>query len=165
MEIDDLIRLVNRGALGELEEAWNAGGDFGGVDEDGRSLLMNAVLAFEPREDVVAWLVSHGADLAFAEEKLRYTALHFAAADQQQTLVHILLNAGAPVNAADKFGNTPLWRAVVNHRGDLELIQLLVDFGADPERQNVKGISPRNAAARLGKSAVTALFDRAIPRE
>src|SRR5439155_7412443 len=43
--------------------------------------------------------------------------LHFAAQSSAESVVQLLLKAGAPADSRDSHGNTPLSRAVYNSRG------------------------------------------------
>ncbi|MGY5052060.1 hypothetical protein ACWDE0_41840 [Streptomyces sp. 900105755] len=56
---------------------------------------------------------------------------------------------GAGVDVVDRHGNTPLWRAVFCSRGEDGTIRLLLEAGADPDRDNVHGLSPRTLAGRI----------------
>ena len=71
----------------------------------------------------------------------------------------MLLEAGAPVDAQDRFGNTPLWRAVFDSRGQGATVQLLLRAGADPDIVNEAGATPRELADRMGAPDVRALFE------
>jgi hypothetical protein len=51
------------------------------------------------------------------DDRQGFTALHFAAQQSQTEAVRVLLEAGAPLHPRDRFGNTPLWRAVFNSGG------------------------------------------------
>jgi uncharacterized protein len=93
-----------------------------------------------------------GDDIAHADAQ-GFTALHFAAQQSQVDAVAALLAAGAPVDALDRFGNTPLWRAVFNDRGRSGVVGLLLGAGADPDIANASGVSPRALAERMGASA------------
>ncbi|MFC9534473.1 ankyrin repeat domain-containing protein [Streptomyces sp. NPDC056975] len=78
------------------------------------------------------------------------TPLHFAAQSQAAPAVGVLLAAGAPVDVGDSNGNTALFNAVFNYRGDPATLQALLAAGADPEQQNAKGMSPRGLADLIG---------------
>lgn len=60
----------------------------------------------------------------------RVTALHFAVLSGNPEVVRRLLAAGAPVDAADIRGMTPLMLAIATDRPDLSTIRLLLDAGA-----------------------------------
>ncbi|MFI8960398.1 ankyrin repeat domain-containing protein [Streptomyces sp. NPDC053495] len=90
-----------------------------------------------------------GADPDLAD-KAGMTPLHFAAQSQSAPAAELLLAAGATVDARARNGNTALFDAVFNYRGDPATLQVLLAAGADPERQNVKGVSPRALAGLIG---------------
>ena len=70
----------------------------------------------------------------------------------------ILLAAGAQVDAANSYGNTPLATAVFNSRGRGELIQLLRRHGADPQHPNYTGQTPADTARWIGNHDVAQFF-------
>lgn len=78
-----------------------------------------------------------------------WTPLHFAAQAQSPEVASALLLAGAAVDTKDDHGNTPLWRAVFNYRGDPRVLLVLRDSGADPDRANAHGVSARQLAGRI----------------
>jgi ankyrin repeat protein len=75
-----------------------------------------------------------------------WTQLHFAADEQDAVAVGALLAAGVDVDAPDGQGDTPLWLAVFTYRGDGAVLALLVKAGADPDKDNFHGVSPRRLA-------------------
>ncbi|MEV6742534.1 ankyrin repeat domain-containing protein [Streptomyces sp. NPDC051104] len=83
-----------------------------------------------------------------------WTPLHFAAQAQVPAVVEVLLAAGAAVDVVDRHGNTPLWRAVFCSRGEGGTIRLLLEAGADPDRDNVHGVNPRALAGRIANYEV-----------
>ncbi len=127
-------------------------------DQDGMTLLMNAVLEEKTDPEVVRVLLERGADVN-AKDRDGWTALHFAARDQKKTIVPLLLAAGAEVDPVESFGNTPLWRAVMSVQGDPTVIAHLVAHGADPDRKNKRGNSPLDVARDSGLTEVVALLE------
>lgn len=93
-------------------------------------------------------LLAAGADPGAADGS-GWTPLHFAAQARSPLAIEILLATGAAVDAADWHGNTPLWRAVFCSHGDGAAIRLLLEAGADPDRDNLHGVSPRALAGRI----------------
>ncbi|GAB1340038.1 hypothetical protein ACE1SV_66280 [Streptomyces sp. E-15] len=93
-------------------------------------------------------LLAEGADPG-ASDAEGWTPLHFAAQAQAPAVVEVLLAAGAAVDAVDRHGNTPLSRAVFCSRGEGGTIRLLLEAGADPDLDNVHGVSPRALAGRI----------------
>lgn len=69
------------------------------------------------------------------------TALHFAVYHEDEELVKLLLFAKADVNAfTDAYYNTPLAFAASN--GNVGIVRLLLDAGADPNLRNYLGQTP-----------------------
>ncbi|MFF7967060.1 ankyrin repeat domain-containing protein [Streptomyces sp. NPDC007903] len=97
-----------------------------------------------------------GGAAAQAVDDAGWTPLHFAAQAQAPSAVEVLLAAGAAVDAADRHGNTPLWRAVFCSQGDGAMTRLLLEAGADPDRGNGHGVSPRTLARRIANNDVAA---------
>lgn len=133
-----------------IEKLLNDGLDINCLDKDGRSALIHAVLDSDPSEMVVTFLIENGININIKDKSQQWSALHFAARDNKANIVKILLENNAVVDAIDIHGNTPLWRAVMSFNGDDSLVSELVRFGADPDKENNSGISPRNLAERMG---------------
>ncbi|MGB8938755.1 MAG: ankyrin repeat domain-containing protein [Streptomyces sp.] len=100
-------------------------------------------------------LLAGGADPEEADSA-GWTPLHFAAQAQSPLATEVLLAAGATVDATDGHGNTPLWRAVFCSQGEGATIRLLLEAGADPDRGNAQGVSPRALAGRIANYDVAA---------
>lgn len=74
------------------------------------------------------------------------------------TRVASLLQRGAPVNATDKYGTTPLYAAAV--QGETEIVRMLLGAGADPNRESegeTEG-TPLCAAASWGRTEIVRLL-------
>ncbi|SCF44668.1 Ankyrin repeat-containing protein [Micromonospora purpureochromogenes] len=84
-----------------------------------------------------------------------WTALHFAAQAQSTPVAAEMLAAGAIVDSLDEHGSTPLWRAVFSHRTEPATLRTLLAAGADPDRGNVHGVSPRALAGRIANTDAT----------
>jgi ankyrin repeat protein len=121
----------------------------GGVtdrDRLGRSAVHYAVVDGD-LERLKALLVG-GADPDLADSE-GWRPLHFAAQAQDAAAIEALVARGAECDPVDRHGNTPLWRAVFTSRGEGVAIRALLKAGADPERENTHGVSPRMLAARI----------------
>ena len=82
-------------------------------------------------EVVLAWL-ENGADVN-ARDEIGNTPLHHAAHYSRNTeLAPLLLSHGADVNARSKDNWTPLHLAVIRGPGCEDLVDLLLDHGANP---------------------------------
>lgn len=77
------------------------------------------------------------------------TPLHLAAANMDITSTRILLEKGADHSIQNKYGNQPLWTALmeaikaVNIPKGYELLEVLLSHGADKDHRNDAGMSPR----------------------
>ncbi|MFI0990449.1 ankyrin repeat domain-containing protein [Streptomyces exfoliatus] len=98
------------------------------------------------------------------EGRQGWTQLHVAADEQDAAAVGSLLAVGVEVNTPDGQGNTPLWLAVFTYRGDGAVLSLLVKAGADPDRDNLHGVSPRRLAGwRIGSDVAEQLGELPSP--
>ena len=68
--------------------------------------------------------------------------------------IELLLSAGAPINAAAKFGATALHLAAKH--GMAEAAKVLLAHGADVHAANSKGAAPLHLAARHGHTEAAA---------
>ncbi len=120
--------------------------------------------AFFGRPTVVTLLLAHGADVAArTRNAMQVQPLHAAAAHWQPEtglqIARALLAHGAPVNAAQQGGWTPLHQAADS--GHVALAELLLAHGADPEAANDDGRRPVDMAEAKGHEA---LVKRLQPR-
>jgi ankyrin repeat protein len=132
-------------------------------DRDGRTLLMLTCLAENSNVGLMQLLIDAGAEINVRDTAQQWSALHFAATAQRSEMVKVLLENGAEVDILDCFGNTPLWRAVMNFRGDKGTIQTLLLRSADPDRKNHHGVSARdilNTSSKLGLREILADLTR-----
>ena len=98
--------------------------------------------AFFGQPEAAAVLLAHGADpSAPSRNAQRVTALHAALAGPTPDLARALIAAGTDVNAVQQDGVTPLHEAA--HIGRADLVQLLLEHGADAAARDGQG---RNAA-------------------
>jgi len=108
--------------------------------------------AFFGHPQTVRLLLERGADVAqVARNPMRVQALHAAVTGSFDS-VKLLVEAGAPVNAQQDKGWTPLHEAV--NRGDVEMTRYLLGHGADPNLQNDEGTSAIGLAAERGNAAI-----------
>jgi ankyrin repeat protein len=126
-----------------------------GVDEFGRTALHHAAADGDLAR--VLELLAGGANPNVSDSR-SWAPLHFAAQARSASVARALLDAGADIDSVDDNGNTPLWRAVFNSRGDGELIRLLREYGADPYRMNSHGQSPVSLAHTISNNEVAQYF-------
>lgn len=108
-------------------------------DRKKRTLLLNATIYGEL--ELVKWAVSHDAHLDHQDEQ-GFGALHFAVQKGEIEIVELMLRSGISVDLQDEFGNTALWRGMMDNVS-ASIIELLLRYGADPDRANHYGVSPR----------------------
>lgn len=125
------------------------------VDESGRPLLTHIVLHGDVR--MVRWMLNLQ-PLLDRQDQDGWAPLHFAAQQYAMDIAAVLLDAGASIDLQDKYGNTPLWRATFESRGRGDMIRLLLARGADAERENYSGISPKALAHTIANFDVKQFF-------
>ncbi|GBG33197.1 Ankyrin repeat domain-containing protein 1 [Hondaea fermentalgiana] len=98
--------------------------------------------------DVCKWLVEEGGANARAATRTGTTSLHMAAdlgSKDHEEVARLLAGPGkADVNAANAWGLTPLHIAAF--RGNLSMVQLLLELGADNSRKDDDGKTPSDYA-------------------
>jgi len=114
-----------------------------------RGLAPIHVAASIGADDIVAELVKRGAKLDLSNNDLG-TPLHCAVIKKSKASVSSLVQGKAPVNARDRDSNTPLILAAQSGRNDI--VQILLDSGADVSLQNNSKVTALRAAI-LAKSA------------
>ena len=118
-------------------------------DADGRTPLFRA--AARGHTGAAKLLLDRGADPTVAESTLGQMPLHRASDNGQVAMVQLLLDHGASVNALAGSGFSPLMLAAqsqsFSHVGDGSLLELLVAHGANLEKTNAHGQTPREYAA------------------
>jgi len=82
------------------------------------------------------------------------TALHAAVTSGRPEVIELLLNAGAPVDATDARGMTPLMWAVATDRADPRVVRLLLTHHTDPRRRSPTGESAIDWARKFNNPAV-----------
>jgi len=104
-------------------------------DDEGSSLLMLAVLA--GNRVAVEGLLALGAEVD-AVNRRDETPLHLAAGPDSGEIYALLLDAGAPLDARDDLGRTPLMWSV-GMRG--ACYGILVQHGADHRKEDMEGMT------------------------
>ena len=122
------------------------------TDGDGRTALIQTA-AFNNIE-LLKWLVKNGADINF-QDRIGYTALHFAGQNKYVDIAAYLLESGADPNIRDIHGNTPLWTAIFNSRDEKRIVRLLLKHGANINLSNNYHKTPANLFESIYKIEIT----------
>lgn len=173
--LDELSFSLYQGDIERFKEALANISDANDKDRMG-STILHRYVSFYDKIDldssaVVALLIKAGIDINATENKIaeQRTALHIAAIKGSAVICGLLLDGGASVDAQDKYGNTPLWRATMKYSGMKpgkreatgEVIALLLARGANPTIVNYSGFSPLDLANTLGGTDVKKFFKTA----
>lgn len=102
----------------------------------------------------ITQLLSAGADINAPELESGDTPLLAAIDHRQWTAAAMLLTHAPALDSEDKNGNTPLYLAVSNGDAGLEIVNLLLEAGAQidlgPSRGKNAGVSPLHIACAIG---------------
>ncbi len=104
------------------------------------SPLMMACL--RGQADMARKLVARGADV----NKTGWTPLHYAATSGNLTIIQMLLDENAYIDAESPNGSTPLMMAAMY--GTPDAVRLLLEAGADPTLKNQLGLTALDFARR-----------------
>jgi ankyrin repeat protein len=114
--------------------------DVNSLNAEGESPLMLATLNGD--QGLAEKLIKRGADV----NKTGWTPLHYAASSGQLTLISLLLENSAYIDAESPNGTTPLMMAAMY--GTPAAVKLLLQEGADPQLKNQQGLSALDFAQR-----------------
>lgn len=126
------------------------------LDRAGRSELHYAAKDNDVHR--VRRLVAEGADVNLADFG-QFTPLHMAAQRYAVEAARCLIELGANLDPRDSLGNTPLGVALVRSAGRGEMIELLLESGADPDIENDSGSTPRIFAYKVANFDLKRFFE------
>jgi ankyrin repeat protein len=113
--------------------------------------------AYFSREDVVRFLLEHGADAKLAANNgSRVAPIHSAVAARDLSIAQRLLDHGADVNAQQHGGYTALHSAGLH--GDLAMAELLLSYGADRSLKSEEGKTAYDMAKEKEHAALLGLL-------
>jgi ankyrin repeat protein len=102
------------------------------------------------------WLIDKGANLNH-QDRNGDSALHFAGQEKRLACAELLIDKGANLELSNLYGNTPLWTAIFNSRGDTTLVRLFIQQGANLDHLNKNQKTPRQIAEIIAGFDLTAL--------
>ncbi|HTH77701.1 MAG TPA: ankyrin repeat domain-containing protein [Ramlibacter sp.] len=112
------------------------------TDHDETPLMMACLRG---QADIARKLIARGADV----NKAGWTPLHYAATSGNVTIIRMLLDENAYIDADSPNGSTPLMMAAMY--GTPESVKLLLDSGADPTLKNQLGLTALDFAKRADR--------------
>jgi ankyrin repeat protein len=144
--------------LDELQEALQSGVNVNETDEFGATALHYAIA--HKNAQAALQLIEHGADVTIGNRDGK-TSLHSAIEyGLFDVAVSILRKNPNVVAIADRHGNQPLWTAAFNAKGRYELVELLLEHGADVNHRNNVGLCPLDVAHRKDDSKLLEVLQR-----
>lgn len=156
LKASPLLDAVNAGNLTAVTRELQKGQDPNVVDSTGNSPIAIAIRNGKPA--IVAALLAAKVDANGVDADGR-SLLHLAVGYQQIPIAKLLLAHGAKVDAREtkglSDGQTPLFTAIVF--GDLEMVKLLLDSGADPNVEDARFEAPINYAISMASDKTPAL--------
>lgn len=136
--------------------------DINSVDADGDTLLHRAIKAAD--EASCIFLIGNGADVnAVNRRDGNRSAIHYAALQGLNSVVKLLLQRNAIVNARDAVGDTALHLAISNRQPDV-VNTLLNAPGIDVFAANAKGMTPFAVALERRDAGVCYQIVQMAPR-
>ncbi len=141
----DLLEVTSHGTPEDVQAAIDLGADVNLTDENGHTLLMDAVIAPRNLENI-AVLVRAGAKIN-ARDRIGCTALYWAAsACENPAVITTLIELGATIDTRNYRGWTPLMEAAYLGRNP-DVILALLKAGANGKLRNDDGKTAFDLAA------------------
>ena len=139
--------LAREGDLLSAEVVFDIGGAIDQPNDEGRRPLHEA--AFFGHLDMVSFLLSCGADIDTPIHPFGHTALYLATQQSHYEIVQYLIKRRASLAASDTLLGTGLLH-IAAAKNDMRLAGILIAAGVDVFRENHKGQTARDTAARAG---------------
>lgn len=137
------------------------GADVNQKDGDANSAFLLA--SATNQIDIVRLSLTHGADLR-STDRYDGTALIAASQHGNVEVVKLLLKAGVPVDSVNQLGWTALLEAIILGDGSSryeDIVQLLLDAGADANLADRDGVTPSRHARERGYKTMVRMLMRA----
>ena len=121
--------------------------------KDESPLMLAALKGYQ---DICQQLIKRDADV----NKPGWTPLHYAATGGNTSVMRLLLDNYAYIDAASPNGSTPLMMAAMY--GTQDAAKFLLDAGADPKLKNAKGLNAIDFARQVQREDMALLIASAI---
>ncbi len=160
LTFEKLTEIIRNNNLSQLKTEKEKGIDFTLMDSyDGKNILeysiKNKIDTEFDKLKFIEFLVDCGIDINHKSNKRadEHSALHFSVLNEDLESIKNILSFNGQIDIQDKYGNTPLIRAVMNYRGGIELkniIEYLITNGASMEKKNFHDISVKDHIETIG---------------
>ena len=126
-----------------LEDLLKAGLDLNDKDSNGDLPITWAIRI--GKLDNVKFLIEHGSFLRF-KNIYGQSIMHAAAISNNQSIIQLLFAEGISLDTIDDNGQVPLHLAARRSRSNFDGVRTLIELGANPNIQNINGITPFHLA-------------------
>ncbi|MAT38745.1 MAG: hypothetical protein CL946_03995 [Ectothiorhodospiraceae bacterium] len=155
---------ISEGDCEKIDELVSAGVDVNETSTGDEWNFLHMALVSQslpPNLVAVRHLIDIGVDIN-AKDRFDWTPLHFAVRSGSAEAVKMLVDAGANVSTGNIDEVTPLHLSILQKPADLEIVEMLLAAGADPNAVTSRGSLRRylGVAVRPDKDEITALLDR-----
>ena len=152
-----LLMAADNGHVKVIDLLIGRGADVHGIAYNGLSPI--CIAATKGHKDAVMALVKHAANLTHLKDKWHYPlgVTAFWGTDNVEEITKLLINRGACINpATNDQKSSPLMLAV--HRGRYEVVNILVEYGADIYVRNNYNLQPIDEASYCGHTDIVQLL-------
>ena len=156
-----LVAAAQLGDLEEVEQILETGVEVDYVAQNGCTALMMAVTYGFPK--LVDYLLEWKSDVNITSRRSPHeTALIMAASsffvEDRPALIARLVEAGADLEAADSYGNTPLLATMTLGEGYSDAVATLIEFGADVAARDKDGNTALMVAVQGGYDEIARML-------
>ncbi len=124
-------------------------------DKEQRTLLFYAII--EEKYLFFDYLLKNKAFINVVDRH-GYSPLHYAINEYRIRMVRKLIDNGANIEMFDSYGNNVIARAVLTSKGRKDIINYLLEKGANPNIPNYKGYTAIDMAKVIGNKSIIELF-------
>lgn len=149
----DIFQIIRRGRMDEFLNSIQSV-EINTLNDEGENMLHEAIV-YNP--EFASILIDMNIKLN-QQTKENATPLHYAAHHMQLEIARKIIKKGANVNLVDKHGNTPLWYAIHFARDNYDMVELLVNAGADTSIVNNVGKTVFTIAERRNNETLNRLL-------
>jgi len=153
----DIYEIAENNLLKDMKNILKTNVNINKENEYGCSPLYLAIS--NRHEEMALLLLEEGADGGLQDSD-GFTPLHYAISNNMVNVAKVILEKKPEVlHLENKYGNQPLWVAVMNGEIPSKFITYLLKNGADKNHKNINNFSPFDLAKEYNIKEFTSLFD------